>query len=58
MGEDARAEGDLLLEVALGKAIVAELELHRSVVRKISIEDTQRVELRSMVATNLISSDK
>ena len=58
MGQDARAERDLLVEVTLSETITTELKLRRVRVGEISIEDAQGVEFCDMVAAHLVSSDQ
>lgn len=58
VGEDTGAEGDLFVEVALGEAVMAELELGGSDTGEISVEDTEGIEVGDMVAANLESTDE
>ena len=58
VGEDAGAEGDLLIEVAFAEAVMAELELWRVDVGEIGIENAEGIKLGDMVAAHLICADE
>lgn len=54
MGEDARAQCDLLVEVFFAPAIMAQLELGGRDVVEVGVEDTEWVELGDMVPADLV----
>ena len=58
MGEDAGAEGDLLVEIALREAVAAQLELGRVRRVQVRVEDTEGVEVRNVVAAHLVCADE
>ena len=58
MGQDTRAKGDLLVKVALGEAIAAELKL--GLVRRVQIgvQYTKRIQVRNVMTAHLVSANK
>jgi hypothetical protein len=52
--EDAGSEGNLLVEVTLCKAVVAELKLGRRLALEVGVEDAERVQVGDMVAADLV----
>ena len=58
MREDARAERDLLVEVAFREAIAAELELWGMYRVQVGVEDTERIEVGNVVAAYLVGADE
>ena len=58
MWEDSGTKGNVVVEVALGEAIAAQLEFRRLDVGQVSIENAQRVELGEMMASDLISTNE
>ena len=58
MGEDTRAEGDVLVEIALRKAISVELELRRADIGEVSVEDPKGIQVGDVVAADLVCADE
>jgi len=58
MWEDSGTKGNVVVEIALGEAIAAQLEFRRLDVGQVSIENAQRVELGEMMASDLISTNE
>ena len=58
MGEDTRAEGDVLVEIALREAISVELELRRADISKVSVEDSKGIQVGDVVAADLVCADE
>ena len=58
MGQDTGTEGDLLVEVALVEAEMAQLELWRDVCAEVGIEDTEWVEIGDVVSSYLVCTDE
>ena len=58
MGENTRAESDILVKIALCESISTELELRWFSVCKVCIENPERVQLGDMMPTHLICANK
>ena len=52
------AKCNVPVEIALGEAIAAELELWRMNVGKISVEDPERVEISDVMTSHLVCADQ
>jgi hypothetical protein len=53
-----RAATNLLVEVGLCPSVVGEFELGRSVRAQVGVKDAERVEVSSVMTTNLVRSDE
>ena len=58
MGQDTRAKGDLLVKVALGEAIAAELKLGWVRRVQIGVQYTKRIQVRNVMTAHLVSANK
>lgn len=58
MGENARAEGDVLVEVAVSETVAAELEFGGLYVSEVCVEDAEGVEFCDVVAADLVCTDE
>ena len=58
MRENTRPKSNLLIQIFLGKAVVAEFELRRPDILQVGVEDTQRIEISDVMASNLVGSDE
>ena len=58
MGQDTRAKGDLLVKVALGEAIAAELKLGWVRRVQIGVQYTKRIQVRNVMTAHLVGANK
>ena len=58
MREDTGSKGDLLVQVAFGETIPAELELRRNMRTEIGVQNTEGVEVGDMVSSYLVRADE
>ncbi len=58
MGQDTGTKGDLLVEVALGEAIAAELELGRVRRVQIGVKNAEGIQVRNVVTAHLVGANK
>ena len=58
MGKDTRAEGDVLVEIALREAISVELELRRADIGEVSVENSKGIQVGDVVAAYLVCADE
>ena len=56
MRKDARAQGDLLIQITLRETVLAKFEFRRSDVCEVRVKDSQRIEVCYMVSSNLIGT--
>jgi hypothetical protein len=57
-GEGGRRRTDLLVEILLGPAVVLEVELGRALVAEVVLHDAERVEGGGVVAADLVGPDE
>jgi hypothetical protein len=58
VGQDAGSKRDLLVEVTLCEAVVAQFEFCGMKILKIRIEDAEGVKFRDVVSAHLICTDQ
>jgi hypothetical protein len=58
VGQNARTECELLVEVALVEAIVAELQLRWPHIVEVSIQNAQWIEVCDVVTSHLVSTNE
>lgn len=58
VGQNTGTKSDLLVEVALSEAVMAELELGRVDILKVGIEDTEGVEFSDVMSANLVGANE
>ncbi len=58
MGQDTGTKRDLLVQVALGEAIAAQLELRRVDRVEIGVQDAERVQIGNVVTAHLICANE
>lgn len=58
MREDTGTKGDLLVKVALGEPIAAELKFWGMNRVEVRVEDTEGVKVGNVVTANLVSADE
>jgi hypothetical protein len=57
-GQDAGAESEFAVQIALGPAVGLDLELGRRLAHQIGIEDAERVQAGDVVASNLVGANE